>query len=49
MRDSIAVCGIPNPAYAQKLATLFENLPFHPARTPEGTAVRAPVIFTYSF
>lgn len=49
MRDSVAVCGIPNPAYAQKITQLLANAPFHPARRPDGEAVRASVIITYPF
>ena len=48
VRDSITVCGIPNPAYQLKLAQELAKLAFEPARR-DGEAVRSPVFISYSF
>ena len=47
-RDSIAVCGIADAAYARELALRLARLTFEPARR-DGAAVRAPVFIGYQF
>ena len=41
-RDSITVCGVPDSAYAQKLAQTLATMRFEPARR-DGKAVRSPI------
>ena len=48
VRDSIAVCGIADAAYARELALRLARLTFEPARR-DGAAVRAPVFIGYQF
>lgn len=48
MRDSITVCGIPNPAYTQTLVQLLAKMPWEPARR-DGVAVSSPVLMSYDF
>ena len=48
VRDSITVCGIPNPAYQRKLVKELAKLSFEPARR-DGEAIRSPVFISYSF
>jgi hypothetical protein len=48
VRDSIAVCGIADAAYARELAVRLARLKFEPARR-DGAAVRAPVFIGYQF
>ena len=48
MADSITVCGVPNQAYAERMAAQLARVPFKPARQ-NGQAVTADVRIGYDF
>ena len=48
MRDSITMCGIPNPAYQREVLRALAKIPWEPARR-DGVSVRAPVLFAFDF
>lgn len=48
MRDSITVCGIPNPAYTREVVKALARMPFEPARRDD-VAITAPVLIAFDF
>lgn len=48
IRDSITLCGIPNPAYQREIVRELAKIPFEPARR-DGVMVRAPVLVRFEF
>lgn len=48
MRDSITVCGIPNPAYTREVVRALARLSFEPAHRDD-VAVTAPVRIAFDF